>query len=165
MPNAAQTEFRIGYVSAIPYDATGDYYRSYLTNYPLGGAFNSRINLNLREDKGWTYGARSGFDANKYTGTFTFSSGIRANATDSALIEVMRELKEYSTAGVKPEEISFMVNSIGQSDARNYETGMQKAGFISRILEYNLPADFVKQQSEIRKTITKNDMDVISKNT
>ncbi|MGI8634283.1 MAG: insulinase family protein, partial [Segetibacter sp.] len=78
-------------------------------------------------------------------------------------IEVMRELKEYSTTGVKPEEVSFMVNSIGQSDARNYETGFQKAGFISRILEYNLPADFVKQQSEIRKSITKTDMDAIIK--
>ncbi|WP_147201903.1 M16 family metallopeptidase [Segetibacter aerophilus] len=163
VPNAAQTEFRVGYVTATPYDATGEYYRSYLTNYPLGGGFNSRLNLNLREDKGWTYGARSGFDATKYTGTFSFSSGIRANATDSALSEVMRELKEYATTGVKPEEISFMVNSIGQSDARNYETGFQKATFISRILEYNLPADFVKQQSEIRKTITKNDMDAIIK--
>ncbi|MGI8634208.1 MAG: insulinase family protein, partial [Segetibacter sp.] len=63
VPNAAQTEFRIGYVTATPYDATGNYYRSYLTNYPLGGAFNSRLNLNLREEKGWTYGARSGYDA------------------------------------------------------------------------------------------------------
>ncbi|HSU49214.1 MAG TPA: pitrilysin family protein [Segetibacter sp.] len=163
VPNAAQTEFRVGYATGTPYDATGDYYRSYLTNYPLGGAFNSRLNLNLREDKGWTYGAQSRFDANKYTGTFTFSSGIRANATDSALLEVMRELKDYATTGVKPEEISFMVNSIGQSDARNYETGFQKALFISRILEYNLPADFVKQQSEIRKSIAKNDMDAIIK--
>ena len=163
VPNAAQTEFRVGSITGTPYDATGEYYRSFLTNYPFGGAFNSRVNLNLREDKGWTYGARSGFDANKYTGTFTFSSGIRANATDSALSEVMHEIREYSTTGVKPEEISFMVNSIGQSDARNYETGMQKALFISRILEYNLPADFVKQQNEIRKTITKSDMDAISK--
>ncbi|MBA2760629.1 MAG: insulinase family protein, partial [Segetibacter sp.] len=77
VPNAAQTEFRVGYITATPYDATGEYYRSVLVNYPLGGVFNSRLNLNLREDKGWTYGARSGFDANKYTGSFTFSSGIR----------------------------------------------------------------------------------------
>jgi zinc protease len=163
VPNAAQTEFRVGYVTATPYDATGDFYRSYLANYPLGGGFNSRINLNLREDKGWTYGANSRFASDKYTGTFTIVSGIRANATDSALNEIMRELKEYYTTGVKPEEISFMVNSIGQSDARNYETGMQKALFISRILEYDLPPDFVKQQSEIRKSITKNEIDAISK--
>jgi len=72
------------------YDATGEYFRSYLTNFPLGGAFNARLNINLREDKGWTYGASSGFSGNKYTGQYTFSSGIKANATDSALSEVIR---------------------------------------------------------------------------
>lgn len=163
VPGAAQTEFRVGYVSALPYDATGEYYRTVLANYPLGSGFNNRLNLNLREDKGWTYGARSSFDANKYTGTFTFSSGIRANATDSALSEVIREIKEYTANGVKPEEIEFMCNSIGQSEARNYETGFQKAAFIDRILEYNLPADFTKRQSDIRKNITKEEMDSISK--
>lgn len=163
VPGAAQTEFRVGYVSAVPYDATGEYYRTVLANYPLGSGFNNRLNLNLREDKGWTYGARSSFDANKYTGTFTFSSGIRANATDSALSEVIREIKEYTTNGVKPEEIEFMRNSIGQSEARNYETGFQKAAFIDRILKYNLPADFTKRQSDIRKNITKEEIDSIAK--
>ena len=58
---AAQSELRVGKVTDMPYDATGEYYRTYLANYPLGGAFNSRINLNLREDKGYTYGARTWF--------------------------------------------------------------------------------------------------------
>ncbi len=58
---AAQSEIRIGYLTDLPYDATGDYYRTTLANYMLGGAFSSRINMNLREDKGYTYGARSGF--------------------------------------------------------------------------------------------------------
>ena len=49
-------------------------------NYALGGDFNSRLNLNLREDKGWTYGARSVFSGDEYTGDFEFSSGIRADA-------------------------------------------------------------------------------------
>ena len=88
VPNAAQTEFRVGYITATPFDATGEHYRSVLVNYPFGGGFNSRLNLNLREDKGLDHGARSSFDANKYTGSFTFSSGIRANATDSALAEI-----------------------------------------------------------------------------
>ena len=59
-PGAAQSEIRIGKRS-LPFDATGEYYRATLMNYSLGGAFNSRINLNLREDKGYTYGARSFF--------------------------------------------------------------------------------------------------------
>ena len=69
----------------LKYDATGEFYKARLMNYALGGGFNSRLNLNLREDKGWTYGARSGFTGDKYSGDFAFSSGIKGNATDSAL--------------------------------------------------------------------------------
>ncbi len=163
IPKAAQTEFRVGNVTGLKYDATGEYYKAVLTNYNLGGAFNSRINLNLREDKGWTYGARSSFAGNKYTGTFTFSSGIKASATDSALYEVINEIKNYAANGVKADEIAFMQKSIGQSDARNYETGVQKAAFIGRILQYDLPADFMSKQNTILNSITKNDIDNISK--
>lgn len=163
VPKAAQTEFRVGGVTGLKYDATGEYYRATLANWPLGGAFNSRINLNLREDKGWTYGARSGFAGDKYSGTFSFSSGIRANATDSALVEVMKELKNYSTNGVSEEEVKFMKSALGQRDALLYETGFQKAGFIGRILEYNLPANYVDEQNEILAKITKADLDQTSK--
>lgn len=163
VPKAAQTEFRVGGVTGLKYDATGEYYRATLTNYALGGAFNSRINLNLREDKGWTYGARSGFSGDQYTGTFVFSSGIRANATDSALVEVMKELKNYTTSGITEDEIKFMKSALGQRDALLYETGFQKAGFIGRILEYDLPANFVDEQNKILSKITKADIDQVSK--
>ncbi len=154
IPHAAQTEFRVGYVTGMKYDATGDYYKAGLSNYNLGGSFNSRLNIKLREDKGWTYGARSGFTGNKYTGTFYFSSGIRANATDSALVTFLSDLKKYNRQGPDTDEVAFMKSSIGQSDARNYETGAQKAAFISRILIYNLPADFVDQQTKILNNIS-----------
>jgi zinc protease len=154
IPNAAQTEFRVGNVNDLRYDVTGNYYRATLSNYNLGGGFNSRLNINLREDKGWTYGARSSFNADKYTGGYTFSSGILAKATDSALAEVIREIKLYHNNGVKPTELEFMKKSIGQSDARNYETGVQKAAFIGRILRYNLPSDFVLQQTKILNSFT-----------
>jgi len=160
---AAQTEFRVGDVTNLKYDATGEYFKAFLTNYPLGGAFNSRINLNLREDKGWTYGARSGFNGDKYTGEFSFSSGIRAPATDSALTEVLKELKEFAANGVTEDEMNFMKSALGQIDAQRYETGFQKAGFIGRILEYNLPADYVDKQNEILKNITKAELDAVAK--
>ncbi|HVF82017.1 MAG TPA: pitrilysin family protein [Flavisolibacter sp.] len=158
VPKAAQSEFRVGYATGLKYDATGDYYKSYLMNFPLGGAFNSRINLNLREDKGWTYGARSGFSADEYSGDFQFSSGIKADATDSALVEVMNELKTYSANGPTDEEVDFMKNAVGQRDALAYETGPQKAAFIGRILDYNLPANFVEQQNKILQSMTKAQM-------
>ena len=154
VPKAAQSEIRIGAPTGLKYDALGDYYKSYLANFPLGGDFNSRFNLKLREDKGWTYGARSGFSGNKYAGDFEMSSGVKANVTDSALAEIMTDLKAYLKDGPTEEEVTFMKNAIGQRDARNYETGMQKARFIARILEYNLPANYVEMQSKVLKSMT-----------
>jgi zinc protease len=163
IPNAAQTQFRVGNAIGLKYDPTGEYYKAVLANYNLGAAFYSRLNLNLREDKGWTYGARSTVSADKYGGTFTFSSGIRADATDSALYEVMREIKEFAANGITNDEIAFMRRSIGQADARNYETGIQKAAFIGRIQQYSLAPDYVSKQTQILNTITKKEIDAIAK--
>lgn len=163
VPKAAQTEFRVGYNTGLKYDATGEYYKAGLMNYTLGGAFNSRLNLNLREDKGWTYGARSGFSGGKQTGDFEFSAGIKADATDSALVEIMKDMKEFAANGIKEDELSFLKNAIGQRDALRYETGFQKAGFIGNILNYNLPGDYVDQQSKIVGGISKAEIDALAK--
>jgi zinc protease len=149
VPNAAQTEFRIGYVTGMKYDGYGDYFKSTIMNYPFGGAFNSRLNLDLREERGWTYGARGNFDADKYTGTYVFSAGIKANATDSAMADILKIMNEYRGKGITAEELAFTQNSMGQSDARKYEMGFQKAMFLARILDYDLPADFSKKQNEV----------------
>jgi zinc protease len=162
-PKAAQTEFRVGYKTDLKYDATGEFYRARLMNFALGGGFNGRVNINLREDKGWTYGARTAFTGDKYSGEFSFSSGIKAGATDSALIEVMKELKDYSTSGITQDEVTFMKSSLGQRDALAYETPFQKAGFIGQMLEYNLPADYVDQQNKILASMTKAEIDALAK--
>jgi zinc protease len=163
IPHAAQTEFRVGYITDMKYDATGDFYKATLSNYNLGGGFNGRFNIRLREDKGWTYGARSLFTGDNYTGTFYFSSGIRANATDSALAEVISLFKNYNEKGPNDNEVAFMKSSIGQSDARNYETGNQKAAFISRILRYNLPPDFVSTQTKMLHAISREEIQNLAK--
>jgi len=162
IPKGAQTEFRVGYNTGLKYDATGDYYKATLANYALGGDFNSRLNLNLREDKGWTYGARSGFSGDEHTGDFEFATGIRADATDSALVEVMKEIKNYAQTGINDDEFVFMKSAIGQRDALRYETGGQKAAFIARILDYNLPANYVEQQNKILKNMTRAELNKIA---
>jgi zinc protease len=154
VPKAAQSEFRIGYATSLKYDATGEYYKANLSNYALGSSPNGRLFLDLREDKGWTYGASSSFSGDKYAGDYEFSSGIRANVTDSALAETMKEIKTYLKDGPTRQEVAFMKSAIGQRDALRYETGAQKALFIGRILDYDLPANYVDIQNKILQGVT-----------
>ena len=160
---AAQSEIRIGYLTNLPYDVTGEYYRASLANYMLGGAFSSRINMNLREDKGYTYGARSGFSSTQTPGPFTAQAGVKAAVTDSSVIEFVKEITNYAKSGITEQELTFVKSSLGQSDALRYETSLQKAFFLGRIIEYNLPANFVEQQSEILRKITKAEIDAVAK--
>ncbi|MDJ0364578.1 pitrilysin family protein [Hymenobacter sp. H14-R3] len=156
-PGAAQSEIRVGYLTPLAYDATGDYYRAYLSNYLLGGAFNSRINLNLRENKGYTYGASSGYRGTRYFGPYTAQAGVRADATAASVKEFMSEIQNYRN-GISDEELAFLQSSVGQSDALKYETGQQKAGFLSRLAEYDLKPDYVSQQADILKNLKKEDV-------
>ncbi|MBK9492657.1 MAG: insulinase family protein, partial [Haliscomenobacter sp.] len=161
-PKAAQSEIRIGY-DALPFDATGEFFKAGLMNYNLGGSFNSRINLNLREDKGYTYGARSGFSGYQTSGFYVASAGVKATATDSSVVEFMKEINKFRNSGITDAELNFMKSSIGQRDALRYETGFQKAGFLNQIIKYNLPDGFTKKQSEIIKTITKTELNALAK--
>ncbi|MEJ7692221.1 pitrilysin family protein [Daejeonella sp.] len=158
---AAQSEIRIGYM-ALPYDATGEYYRAGIMNYILGGAFNSRINLNLREDKGYTYGAGSGFSGTESAGPYTASAGVRTNVSDSSVVEFMKEIKRYKEEGITDAELAFVKSAIGQSDARKYETGFQKASFLNNIIRYNLDEGFVKKQNDILKNISKSEINALA---
>lgn len=163
IPKAAQTEFRIGRVNDLRYDVTGDFYKSNLMNYPLGGAFNCRLNLDLREDRGWTYGARANFSADKFTGEYTFSAGIKAGATDSAMMDIVKIMKEYKDGGITNDELTFTKNSIGQSEARKYESQAQKAGFLWRIMDYNLDPSYPSKQADILSSITAQEINELNK--
>ena len=160
-PGAAQSEILIGR-RALPYDATGEYYRAGLANYALGGAFNSRINLNLREDKGYTYGARTGFAGYVDYGMFTASAGVRTDATVDALREFDKEIRAYAKDGLTAEELAFTKSAIGQRDARAYETPAQKVAYLSRILSYDLSVDFVDRQKEILANIKADELRAVA---
>ncbi|MCC8426384.1 pitrilysin family protein [Mucilaginibacter sp. UR6-11] len=163
VPHAAQSEIRVGYLTGVNYDATGTYYKLGLANYTLGGGFNSRLNTDLREEKGWTYGANSGFASNNYGGSFTAASGVRAAATDSAVAEFIKVIGNYSKNGISPAELKFTKKSIGQSDALKYETNGQKAGFLSLMQRYNLKPSFVAEQNQILSQATEEDINGLAK--
>lgn len=159
---AAQSAIRIG-KRGISRDIVGEFYKSYLMNFPLGGAFNSRINLNLREDKGYTYGARSYFWGDKLAGGYTASAEVRANATDKSIVEFVNEIKTYRESGITDAELEFMRKAINQRDALKYETPGAKLGFLAQILEHNLSPDFVKVRNKIVNEITKEDINALAK--
>ncbi len=160
-PNAAQSEIRIGKRS-LNYDATGEYFKAGLMNYNLGGAFNSRINLNLREDKGYTYGASSFFNGDKLRGQFRAQAGVRADVTAESIIEFRKEIKGFRDAGITPDELTFMKSAIGQRDARAYETPNQKLNFLSEIATYQLDKTFVDEQNSILASIKADELNMLA---
>jgi zinc protease len=155
---AAQSSLRTAQPS-IKYDALGDYYKAGLANFNLGGTFNSRINLNLREDKGYTYGARSGFNGGQEFGSFRVSTEVNKDATAASVTEVLNELESYATDGMNEEEYDYMRSAIGQRDALQYETPGRKLGLLGNILRYDLPLNYRTQQNNILK---ETDRDVLN---
>lgn len=147
---APQSEIRVGYVS-LPYDATGEFYKASIMNYVLGGAFNSHINMNLREDKGWTYGARSFFTGGKTNGPWMVSTGVRADATAEAVQEIIKEIENYRKKGITKDELKFTKSSILEQEALKYETNSQKLVFLDRIVKYDLDKTYPQQQANILK--------------
>jgi len=159
---AAQSTIRIGR-RGLSKDFTGEFYRSNLMNFPLGGAFNSRINLNLREDKGYTYGAQSYYWGNRLTGGYTATAQVRADVTDKSIVEFVKEITSYYENGVTDAELTFMKNAINQRDALKYETPGAKLGFLAQMLEYDLTAKFVADQVEIVEKMTKEKVNALAK--
>jgi zinc protease len=149
---AAQSSLRLAYPS-LRYDALGDFYRAGLMNFNLGGNFDSRINLNLREDKGYTYGIRSGFSGGPELGSFRISGEINKESTADAISEVLGELERYAADGMTEEEYQYLQNAVGQRDALQYETPGAKLGLLSEILLYDLPLNYRHlQQAMLRET-------------
>ncbi|KTF13878.1 M16 family metallopeptidase [Pseudoalteromonas sp. H103] len=161
-PGAPQSEIRIGKRDMVE-DITGEFFKANLMNFALGGTFNSRINLNLREDKGYTYGARSRFWGDKTSGGFTASAAVRADSTAASITEFTNELNNYAKNGITDEELMFMRKAINQKDALKYETPNAKLGFLAQILEFDLKPSFVKERNKIVSIISKEEVNALAK--
>ena len=161
--DAAQSQIRMGYPLDLPFDATGEFNQVNNMNYVLGGAFNSRINLNLREDKGWSYGARSFFWSSKIPGYFMAYAGVKREPTAQAVSEFLKEINLYVDKGITADELAFTKNSIGQSEALEYETPYDKLNLLSKILEYDLPKGFNKEQQKVLNQMTVEEVNALAK--
>jgi predicted Zn-dependent peptidase len=139
-PGAAQSVFRIGEVGASR--STPDYFALQVLNTILGGSFTSRLNQNLRETHGYTYGANSQFDMRRLPGPFLAASSVVTAKTDSALIEFMRELRHIRDAAVPQAELDKAKAYISLGLPSDFETTGRTAARISELLLYDLPLDY-----------------------
>ncbi|WP_337162807.1 pitrilysin family protein [Vibrio fluvialis] len=160
-PGAPQTIVRL-VRRGLPFDATGELYLSQLANFNLAGNFNSRINQNLREDKGYTYGASSYFASNREVGAIVFNAQVRADSTVPSIIEMEKEMDRFSKQGMTNEEMKFLRLAVGQQDALSYETASQKAQLLSSILTYSLDKDYLQQRNDIVKSVDKSTLDELA---
>jgi zinc protease len=151
VPGAKQSVIYIGGPS-IP-RTNPDFYPAYVTNYKLGGSFNGVFNLILREEKGFTYGARSGFNGLKNSGTFVASSMVRTNSTLESVNIFKTEMEKYRKS-MPQEYIDFTKSALLKGNARNFETLYNLLGMLNTMSAYNLPADYIKQEEAFLKGLT-----------
>jgi len=151
VPGAKQSVIYIGCPSIPRTDP--DYYPAYVTNYKLGGSFNGIFNLILREEKGFTYGARSNFNGAKNYGTFMASSMVRTNSTLESVTIFKTEMEKYRDT-IPQEYIDFTKSALLKSNARNFETLYNLLSMLNNISSYNLPTDYIKQEEAFVKGLT-----------
>ncbi len=151
-PGAAQSVVRI-IERAAPYDPLGEHFKSKLMNFPLGGMFNSRISLNLREDKGYTYGASSQFIGGKTLGFFQAAADVKLENTADAINEFLKEINQFQSNGMTTDELEMMRSAYTQSEALNYETPYSKARFLNHLLTYDLDKQYRQKQFELIRDI------------
>jgi len=143
-PNAAQSEVRIGQVG-VP-RLTPDYYALMVLNAVLGGQFVSRLNMNLREDKGFTYGVRSGFEFRRAAGPFMVQAAVQTGVTADAVREVLTEIREIaSTRPATAAELDLAKSALTRGYARSFETAGQIARGLAQLALYGLPEDTLEQ--------------------
>ncbi len=107
-----------------------------------GGIFSGRLMQNLREDKAYTYGARSSLSANKLIGNFNASASVRNEVTDSSVHEFIYELNRMITEDVSEEDLQLTKNSLSGGFARSLESPQTIARFANNIVRFNLPEDY-----------------------
>ena len=135
-PSAVQSSIMVGHVG-IP-RAHDDYIAVYVTNMLLGGYFGSRLNLNLREDKGFTYGAHARFEARRQAGPFTAGAEVRNEVTDRAVEEILYEMRRLREEPVSDEELDRVKNYVVGSFPLQIETPNQVAQRLINIEVYGL---------------------------
>jgi zinc protease len=141
---AAQSELRIGHLCARR--DTPDYAPLLVMNAILGGQFVSRINLKLREEKAFTYGARTGFDWRRGLGPFSMQTSVHTAATAEAISDSLKEISDIR--GTRPptgQELALAKASLTRGYPRNFETAQQVSRSVAQLALFDLPDSYFEE--------------------
>lgn len=152
-PGAVQSEVRVGHPGIAR--AAPDYLPLRVANLILGGSFSSRLNLNLRERNGYTYGVRSSFAARKGPGPFAVSAAVETGVTGAAVAEVLREIKHMAEEGPTAEEMKSATGYLAGVFPLRLETTGQLASRIAGSVVHDLPADYDRRYRDRVRAVTR----------
>ncbi|MFN0037597.1 MAG: insulinase family protein [Saprospiraceae bacterium] len=161
-PGAVQSVINITYpVDLQP--GTPDVIRGRVTNAILGGYFNSRLNNNLREGHGWTYGSGSSLNPDKLVGSFNASASVRNAVTDSSIVEALKEMRRMAEEKVGNDELQVVKNVMAGNFSRSLEEPGTVATFALNTARYKLPADYYEKYLEVLQNVTAEEVQAMAK--
>jgi zinc protease len=150
---------------AFPYQLTPghpDAIKVSVMNTLLGGFFNSRVNLNLREDKGYTYGAGTSMGTDKYVASFTGTTSVRNEVTDSSIYEFLNEMEILRNESVGEDELDLVKSVVMGNFALSLESAQTVANFALNTARYNLPEDYYRNYLKKVSEITAEDIQMMA---
>jgi zinc protease len=160
-PAAVQSEIRVGHIGVAR--STEDYFALSVMNALLGGVFNSRINMNLRERHGYTYGARSVFAFRRQAGPFVVSAPVRNEVTRESVTEVLAELQRIRTGDVEDVELNDTKNYLMGVFPATVQSASDVAGRLLDMELYDLPHDYFDRYRENIAAVSKEDVEQVAK--
>jgi predicted Zn-dependent peptidase len=154
--DAPQSELRIGHLG-LP-RRHPDYFPAVIMNAVLGGLFSSRINLNLREAHGYTYGASSYFDWRRQKGPWVVATAVASEVTHSAALEVINEIDRIRTAQITNDELTLATSYLDGVFPIRFETTSAIAAALTTLVVYDLPDDWYDEYRERVRSVTTGDV-------
>jgi len=155
-PGAPQTFVLVGTPGVAR--STADYVPLEVMNNVLGGLYSSRINVNVREEHGYSYGAFSFFIYDRVAGLFAAGGGMRTDSTGPAIQEIMKEMEKIRSSPPTPEELQLAKGAFSQSLAGRFESSEQTANTVGDLFIYDLPLDYYEQLPSTISAVTSDDV-------
>ena len=155
-PDAAQSELRLGHLG-VP-RTHPDYFSIVVMNAVLGGLFSSRINLNLREAHGYTYGASSYFDWRRQSGPFVISTAVQSEVTAAAISETLKEIDSMREREIGHDELTLATSYLEGVFPIRYETTAAIASALANLVTFDLPESYFDTYRSNISSVTTRDV-------